>query len=294
MSRSHLKVLTIFVRTGVTKFATAESELSELFRHQLPHIECDVVVVDNALRAGEVERRPGRVVVGGDNSAREFSGFDSGLRHVGENIWNYDLVNLTTSAFRQLYADYLERFRQEVLVAIAGRPVCLGHIDCYNEPITVMGCPSQHWVRTSCLFLPPTEVKILGSMVSTRERDMWFSGDPSSPFRSDAPLSAGYQGLIVGWLTGKDIGQGVTWHSRIDLDEDNLPEFEQKALAILNEHLFALRLRASGCSVIDVTWLSGLLAYRSVEVDWSTPWWRQLGDRDRHALRVGKTQSLVS
>ena len=74
----------------------------------------------------------------------------------------------------------------------------------------------------------------------------------------------------------------MTWHSRISLDEASLHLFEQKAMAILNEHLLGVRLRAAGCRTIDVTWLSGLLARRRTRViDWDTPWWRQLADRDR-------------
>jgi hypothetical protein len=290
-----MRVLTIFVRTGTVKFATAEDELALLFRRQLSGVSRDVVVVDTALRPGEVERQSGRVVIGGDNAAREFSAFDSGLAFVGEDLGSYDLVNLTTAAFRQLYADYLERFTPAVLSAASVRPVCVGHIDCYNEPIRVRGCISQHWVRTSCVFLAPTELQILGSLVSERERSVFFSGDPSGPFRQDAPLSPAYQRFISDWLTGKDIGQGVTWHSRLELNQENLPEFERKALAILNEHLFALRLRAAGCRIVDVTWLSGQMARRPAsEVDWSTPWWRQLAERDRHAIRVGQTPLLAS
>jgi hypothetical protein len=290
-----MRVLTIFVRTGTTRYATAEQELAQLFQTQLPDVERHIVVVDTALPPCEAERSRERVVIGGDNSSREFSAFDSGVAYVGDDIWDYDLVNLCTAAFRQLYWDYLERFRRDVLAAIVGRAVCLGHIDCYNHPIEVAGCLSQHWMRTSCIFLPPTELKVLGRLVSTRDRAEWFSGDPEAPFRADAPLSDGYKKLISDWLMGNDIGQGVKWHTRLTLDEENLPEFERKAMAILNEHLFGLRLRAAGCRTIDVTWVSGLLArQRTDTIDWSTPWWRQLADRDRHALKVNTAGPIAS
>ena len=289
-----MRVLTIFVRTGTVKYATAEQELFDLFRDQLPSVRRDVVVVDTALPLGFAEEEQGRLIMGGDNSAREFSAFDSGLARVGERIWDYDLVNLTTAAFRQMYWDYLERFQPATLDAVAGRPACVGHIDCYNDPIQVAGCTSQHWVRTSCIFLPPLELKILGSLVSIRDPTLWFSGDSSNPFRSDAPISPGYRRLIIDWLTGQDIGQGVRWHSGMALDPTTLPEFERKARAILNEHLFGLRLRAAGCATIDVTWLSGQLARGSVNVDWSTPWWQQLAERDRHQLRVRTALRPVS
>jgi hypothetical protein len=290
-----MRVLTIFVRTGTTKYATAEEELSQLFRTQLPQVERTTIVVDTALPPCEAERSTKRVVIGGDNSVREFSAFDSGVAAAGHDIWDYDLVNFTTAAFRQLYWDYLERFRPEVLSSIVGRAACLGHIDCYNRPIEVRGCVSQHWLRTACIFLPPTELKILGTFVSTRDREEWFSGDPSAPFRADAPLSDSYKKLIIDWLVGNDIGQGVKWHTRITLDEENLPEFERKAMAILNEHLFGVRLRAARCRTIDVTWLSGQLAGRRREpVDWNTPWFRQLANRDRHALVVSTAAPVAS
>jgi len=290
-----MRVLTIFVRHGTTKYAMAEAELSELFRTQLSDVDRTTVVVDTALPSWESERAPNRLVIGGDNSASEFSAFDSGVASVGDDIWGYDLINIATSAFRQLYWDYLERFRPEVLSAIVGRPACLGHIDCYNHPIEVRGCVSQHWMRTACIFLPPTALKILGSFISTRDREEWFSGDPEAPFRADAPLSDAYKRFITDWLVGNDIGQGVTWHTRITLNEAGLPEFERKAMAILNEHLLGLRLRAAGCRTIDVTWLSGQLAGRRPDaVDWNTPWWRQLASRDRHALSVSTGAPVVS
>ena len=283
-----MRVLTIFVRTGTAKYASAESELAAMFRAQVPGVERRTIVVDTALPPGEAERQDDRVVIGGDNSVREFSGFDTGIRWAADELCQYDLVNLTTSAFRQLYSDYLERFQPPVLASIVGRAACVGHIDCYNEPVEVCGCISQHWLRTACLFIPPTELRLLGTMVSVRDREEWFSGDPAAPFRSNAPLSDRYKRFITDWLTGNDIGQGVTWHTRLSLDEDSLPEFERKAMAILNEHLFGVRLRAAACRTIDVTWLSGrLMQSRPEDIAWTTPWWKQLADRDRHPLRIG-------
>ena len=145
---------------------------------------------------------------------------------------------------------------------------------------------SQHWIRTSCFFLPPRELCILQSVRSAGGRDRWFSGDPAQPFRDDAPLSSGYRRLIVDWLTGGDIGQGVTWHSAIALDAGRLALFEQKALAILNEHLLAIRLRAAGCRLVDVTWLATRVGEGRGRVDWDTPWWRQIAERHADAVHV--------
>jgi len=196
-------------------------------------------------------------------------------------------VHFATSAFKTLYVAYLDRFDLEVLGAMNGRPVCLGHLDCYNEPIDVLAYRSQHWVRSCFFFLPPAEVKALGRFAFVGDGRPFFSGDPDAPFRSDAPISANYREYIVRWLAGADIGQGVSWHSGFALSRETRPAFEHKAMSILNEQLLGIRLRALGCRLIDVTWLSTeLRRKRPAEIPWSAGWREQLANRETDALRV--------
>jgi hypothetical protein len=256
-----------------------------IFSQQMPDVARTVVVVDNALPPGVVEASRDRTVIGGDNSGREFTAIDMGLRHAGRAVWTYDLVNVVTDAFHILYVDYLARFTTPLLKAICNRPAAVGHIDCYNEPVEILNFHTQHWIRSCFMFLPPTEVKLLGELTTVRDGKAFFSGAPGDPFRPDAPLSATYRKYIVDWLTGQDIGQGVTWHSSFGLTAETLPAFQAKAIAIMNEQMLGVRLRAMGCRLIDVTWLSTMLA-AGRPVSWRTPWREQLENRDRDALRL--------
>ena len=129
--------------------------------------------------------------------------------------------------------------------------------------------------------------KTLGSFVSIPDGSAFFSGDPAAPFRPDAPLSRRYQDYLIEWITGQDIGQGVTWHSTFQLTAETFRSFEGKALSIMQEHLLAVRLRAMGCRVTDVTWLATALKNGGASaVRWSTPWQEQLANRDQAALAV--------
>jgi hypothetical protein len=38
-------------------------------------------------------------------------------------------------------------------------PAATGHLDCYNNPVTVLGHTAQHWIRSSYFFVRPAEVK---------------------------------------------------------------------------------------------------------------------------------------
>ena len=284
-SRPSTRILTVLSRFGTDKYPHAEREIGDIFKRQMPAVDRTVITVDNALPRSLVQERRDGVLLGGDDTAREFSAFDRALDFVGPDIWSYDLVHLATSAFNTLYVAYLERFNASVLAAITGRAVCVGHIDCYNEPIDVLTYRSQHWMRSCFFFLPPTEAKALGRFVSVVDGKQFFSGNPDEPFRVDAPLSLSYREYITEWLTGGDIGQGVEWHSGFALTRDTLPAFERKAVSILNEQLLGIRLRALGCHLIDVTWLSTMLQHRnSWEISWTTSWREQLANRDGDAL----------
>ncbi len=280
-----MRILTVLARAGVARYQSAEEDLSSLTARLLPRASRDLVIVDNLLPPGVHEQTATRVVIGGDNTSWEFSAFDMALAWAGDRLHDYDWIHLTTSAFGELYTSYLDRFTEPVLSAAHDRAVCLCHIDCYNEPVRVLGRPNQHWARTAFVMLPASELSRLGSLVSVRDRTAFFSGDPDNPFLEQAPLSPVFRRYILDWLTGQDIGQGVSWHSRIPLTHETLATFEQKAVAILNEHLLSIRLRAQGCLLIDVTWLSTMIA-AGTPINWRAPWRTQLAGRDRDAIRL--------
>jgi hypothetical protein len=289
-----VRVLTILARFGTEQYPYAEQEIADIFQRRMPTIDRTVVVVDNALPRGFEERHQQRIVIGGDNGAREFSAFDCAIGSIGSDIWSYDLVHFATSAFKTLYVDYLQRFDAALLGAVTSRPICVGHIDCYNDAVEILGFRTQHWIRSCFFFLPPTDVKALGSFVTIRDGSGFFSGNPDDPFRPQAPLTHTYREYITNWLTGRDIGQGVQWHSRFTLTPETLPSFETKALSIMNEHLLAVRLRAMGCRLIDVTWLATRLGRdKPASVPWDTNWNDQLSNRDRDAFVLPTSTATV-
>ncbi len=253
-----------------------------------------MLVVDNALPDDFRQIHADHTVIGGDNTAVEFSGFDRGVRFIGRDVYSYDMIHFATSAFNTLYVGYLELLDAAMLQTIAGLPICLGHIDCYNEAVELSNFNSQSWVRSCFFFLNPIELGILGSFVTERERHKFFGGDSAEPFLPQAPISARYRQYVLDWLAGQNIGQGVTWHSSFGLTSETLPTFERKALAIINEHLLSIRLRASGCRLIDITWLSTMLRNKSAaRIDWNTGWSTQLASRFRDAVVVPVPSSRV-
>ena len=284
-----IRIATLFVRHGTARYPAALDELEGFFARRLPNVERELIVIDNALPQTHYSQIENGILIGGSNKAWEFSAWDSGLAFLGAKIFKFDFVHLVTSAFGEHYVRYIERFDERMLNRLRGRAVAIGHIDCYNDPVVFFGRTSQSWIRSSFVFIPPTEIRLLGSLVSIKDDCALFSGDPKYPFRSDVPLSASYQAYIIDWLTGAGTGQGTIWHSRFALSLESLARFEAKAVAILNEHALSIRLRAQGCAVIDATWLAthiGQVRRQSISLG-SFPNWRdQLALRDEVAQRV--------
>lgn len=282
-----MRVLTILLRHGTNRYAGAIKDVEEMFSRQMPGIEHSTIIVDNALSANHRETISGRMLlIGGDNGAREFSGWDCGIAAAGSELDHYDFVHLATSAFRMLYIRYLDLIDTKLLHALSGRAAALGHIDCYAEPVTLFTYRVQHWLRTSYIFLPPAELRLLGSLVTLGpdSRELFFSGDPTAPFCKSAPLCCQYKDYILDWLTGKGTGQGVEWHSRFSLSQDSLCEFEDKTMAILNEQMLGVRLRVQGCRNVDVTWAWSELERSGTLPKQLPPWHVQLSERARDAI----------
>jgi hypothetical protein len=252
-----MRIVTLLARHATRQYADAIGNIDALFASQLPRLERDLVVVDTSLpQTYEKPLGSGRVLIGGSNESWEFSAWDRGLAYLGRRIHDYDFVHLATSAFKALESQYLDHFDEGVLALLANRAAALGHVDFYPEPVILLGQSSQAWLRSSWTFVPPSQLDLLGSLVSIDDRAAFFSGNPDSPFRPDAPLSANYQKYILDWLTGGGIWDGLAWHSRFRLTDEKLAYFEAKALAVMNEQTLSTRLRLQGCDMVDVTWLA--------------------------------------
>jgi hypothetical protein len=256
-----MRVLVLFVRHGEERYPNALYELADLYHRRAPALIRSTVVIDNALPAGlQRELGSGCLLIGGDNTWWEFSGWQRAIRELGNEIKTYDVVHLVTSAFRTLYTDYLERFCPQLAKVAAERPIAVGHIDYYPHPVRVGVFVSRHWVRSSFWLINPFELLRLRTLVSLDDAADLFSVQGGWPFAETAPLSYGYQRLIYDWLTTREgTGQGTTWHSRFKLNETTHTLFQNKTTAIVNEHLLSIRLRAQGTHLLDLTYLAELI-----------------------------------
>lgn len=254
-----MKILCLFVRHGTERYPEALTLLDEWYaRHGLLD-QRTLWIIDNARDITLTPETVGpRVYLrSGDNHSWEFSAWSQAIRQLREEGATFDAVHFVTSAFNSLYTEYLRHFEPRMLEYTLAKKACLGHIDSYPKPIQLGNIVSQSWIRTCFFFLPWESVFSVFPWVAFPDGDQFFESRVSRQFRSDAPLSTDYQGHITAWLEGQEMG-GHTWHSPMSHGLQENIRFQQKAIAILNEHHLAITLRASGIKLIDFCWLYSL------------------------------------
>ena|SRR5215213_106624 len=254
------RVLTLLAQHGTERYANARELLLEMMHNNMPDTRQHIVVVDNSLDS-DVRKVDGEgiEIIGASNNDWEFSAWDIGIDYVRPMLENFDLVLLATSAFNRYDPKHLSLIGDAMLRWQVGKPVALGHIDFFNDPVECLNTTLQAWLRSSFILAPPELLTQLGSLVSIEGSVPLFSGHAHAPFSEDAPISRNYQRYLLGWLTGHGTDQGIEWHSRFDLNSESLPLFESKAKAILNEQMMTQRLVSCGCKIADISWLAGKL-----------------------------------
>jgi hypothetical protein len=305
-----MRIITLLARHGTQRYTDSVDSVEAVFAQQLPEVEHYVLVADNAMPEGHEQLvKPRRSLIGSSNEWWEFSAWDSAIRYLGPRLEEYDLVHLATSAYRALDARHVEHLKANMLEAVTRCRAALGHIDCYyKEPFRIYEESSQAWLRSSWVFISPHELRRMGSLVSVDDPSQLFSGDLKDPFCVEAPISSNLQKFIRGYLTGVPQVEWK-WHSQFRLTKKTLGYFQAKTLAILNEHMFSIRLRLQGCALVDATWLAIRQSIAPMEPLDSIPDWRwQVASRElvergvlprcmstrlRAALVVGEFWNLV-
>ncbi|WP_051983779.1 glycosyltransferase family 4 protein [Burkholderia pyrrocinia] len=250
-----MKLLTLFVRYGDADYQGAFKRLCQMYQ-RVGGLDYDALLIDTALPPG-VHAKLGSqaLLIGGDNTRREFSGWDTALAYLGSAVDRYDLIHVVTSAFENEYNGFYPYINSGMFeFAAKNRHVVLAHVDAYPAPARLLGRSFQTWGCSKFLIAVPERIRALGTFAARFPSDLFFTSSRTAPFRQDAPLSENYRQYLIDWLTGEGLPHGQ-WHSVFELSDENLQRFRAKAMSIIDEHSLSMRLRESGAQIVDYTWL---------------------------------------
>ncbi|OUL99046.1 hypothetical protein A8M77_28390 [Variovorax sp. JS1663] len=225
-----------------------------------------LVVADNAGAAGEL-RRPAfdqAWVVPGDNSNREFSGWDSGVeallaRGEAPEVWVFS--NDTVALNHGWSERRLQHFGGEIhKLALHSGPWLFGEINDFpRSTMTPMG-PLLEWVATYCFAMNDTLRRKLvtlspgNALLDSLVNERYEAGQ--GLFRDH--VDAAYVDFVSAWLISDD-GEGQDkkrrfkwdheWHKASPLGTDNFDDLRMKARCCLSESMLSVRARQLGADI---------------------------------------------
>ncbi len=193
------------------------------------------VVVDNR-ESGQGEKPFGEncFLIQGDNSEREFSGWQEGLNFFFSRRLPGDVFLLANDSFEAVVPSYLRRhdpssimWKSELLKAVMGR------IDSNGSTAMLYGKMISAWVNTNCFFVPGEVMSRMGKVITVDRETindflpLSYPGG-SEVFLKSAPINDACKDHLMKWITRE-------WYKRIPLSEDNWWQFREKVKAMLND-----------------------------------------------------------
>lgn len=192
---------------------------------------------------------PNIVELQGDNTDREFSGWQKGVEFLRAHDIPYDVVLFANEAMEAVEPCYLKDHSPSWLLwksyLLKG---VFGLVATRWEKTVVRGKSTRIWLGTHCFFVPRIIVEKLGTVVSVDASTFEEYLPREFPgveeiFKPTAPINSATEDRIVRWLTRE-------WHSKFTLSESTWPVFRAKANAIINEELLTLRIRELGYFIV--------------------------------------------
>lgn len=250
----------IYLQFGDTHSSTGLSILRELVGRVLPNHRPHYVVVDNTLPPHrEYRTLVDETLISGDNSVREFSGYDAGITWCTDRfpVESATPIVVANDTFHRSYGTaYLSLFTEQLVRESLDRRAILGHIDAYPEEAALLGHRFRRWIRTSLFILPYGTCQQLAPLHQTFAPAVFFREDADPRFfADDAPLSDAYRRMLRTWLFAPPDAEALfseSWHSKEPLSPDNVARFREKTCSIFCEHLFSARADACGIPLIDI------------------------------------------
>lgn len=228
---------------------------------------CALAVVDNAGASGAL-RQAGfeqAFVAPGDNSNREFSGWDSGIEALLERgeapeVW---IFSNDTVALNHAWSERrLEHFGGEIRkLALHSGPWLFGEINDFpRSTMTPMG-PLLEWVSTYCFAMNDTLRRKLGTLSPGNALLDSLVNERYEPGRGlfRDHVDEAYVDFVSAWLISSDEGEGEDkkrrfkwdheWHRASPLGPDNFEDLRMKARCCLSESMLSVRARQLGADI---------------------------------------------
>jgi glycosyltransferase involved in cell wall biosynthesis len=248
--RKKLSVLYVYAERDI--YPDSLKNLHELLAG-LEGFQITFVQIDNlAEEKTVIQNKPNVFDIGGDNSNREFSGWQRGLKFLESADIESDILLFVNDSFlnrapKGYGLDYYKSKINTISLSELSENEVLGKVDFHDQVETFDGYDVSSWIRSNIFVIPKTVIKKLGFPCIDKDTiDRIFPVNfPGRIFNSDNHLLNDYfKEWLKYWITSG-------WSRSSPINKSNWQFFRDKLVAILNERILTLKLKRAGIKIVD-------------------------------------------
>jgi hypothetical protein len=254
INKDKINLIILFVQYDQKKYDYSFEKLKQIVVKE-QNINCKFFVIDNSIEQHYTQNISENItLINGDNSEREFSGWQRGIEKLKELNLNYDIVLFINEAFLAYNDSYLVKYFQTAVDRCIKYKAAVGIVDKdeKNRTLSINNFIFTKWLRSNMFFVPKSFIDKLDSMILISNSELNqiipvdFHNKISSYkdcFTEDNTLNESFKQKIFEWLT-------ILWHTKIVLSEQTWDFFRTKVKAILNEALLTSKIDELGYDII--------------------------------------------
>ena len=257
----HMKINAVYIIylqfTG-SHFTSAFDIMKAKVLSKIEFVNWRWITIDNSI-SGDVEivKNQHFHLISGDNSAREFSGFDKGVKYLNRlNPRPNDIVIFANDTFHRSYGhQYLDSVTTEMIEKNISENGMLGYVDSFPHPVKGFNHSFSSWVRTSFFVQNYSLVNKITPFAIPMDRSRVFGDSADEFFKSNDILSENYKTYLKTWLfddSSQESEFKESWHSKESLKESNFRKLQEKCWCILCEQNLSARTQDLGIPVFDI------------------------------------------
>jgi len=240
------EIYLVLLEFGQEHEHTALDLLIPTLHRIFPGAAVRTAVVDNAL-SGNLEHAIDTEItrVSGDNTLREFSGWDRGMawverRHAPAPASIVVLANDTV-----VRGEKHDRVRDTPAdrAAAAFDGALVGWVDEYPSSVELFGLTFRQWIDTSFAIAEWRTWAALGPLAHPLADERLFADDWQRIFHEPSPLSENYRAYLQAYFFGGAVDPEFMhrWYAHEPASADNFEAFKAKLRSVFCEHLLSAR-----------------------------------------------------
>ena len=220
------------------------SKVEAEFKNFIQSLSADarILIINNGdiLKSGDIK---------GDNSNQEFSGWETGLKQIDYDEFDFIFFANDTFCTRNAWNFFVKRRLNSALAkAIKMRsPVIIGEVSYFGEKYYIFGQSANFWIRTHIFCINKTALRRVGHVgLEANLLRQALSASELGKFSWGEGVSDNLIGRVEKWIFP---GSGeFGWYRSKSSDIETKV---RKGRAILNENWIAAYMSSNGVKVVD-------------------------------------------